>query len=268
MNETRYPMWDLMRVGELLGILQHVTDKDRADEVYECIRELQGVLDDLYLTDSAEWVEDWFAAALEDLEEKLTVDPDVILRGWTEDLRDIAKDLTPIVRDEAYQRSVFVVPKDTHLDVEQLVDEPLAVLCPNATPQFDIPLFAEEDLKEAAECYAIGRSAATIIFALRATEALLREFHTQVTNSSPKSKAYWASLARDLGSSSLSCEYALQRRLDSLRKRRNDAMHPGPRDSKDWNDRAARKVMRDCGKVVVAMWRDHARRGQSEESVS
>lgn len=260
MIATRHPMWDLVRIGELLGGLQYVTDESGADDICECIRELQDVLDDLQLEKSAECAEDWSSILLEDLETRLETNPEAEISGWTDDLRDIARDLMSTIRDEANRRSVFVVPEDKFIDVERLIDNPLEVLCSKVSPGFPIPSHAQEDLQEAVECYAIGRPAATIVFSLRATEALLREFHSQITQSVIGDKPGWARLTKVLVSSDIAVKRAVEHRLEQLRQRRNDAMHAGPRDSKRWNDRAARKVMRDFGKVLGAMWREHTKR--------
>jgi hypothetical protein len=261
-SEARHLLWDLMRVGELLRILQQITNEDRADGVCEYIIELRDSLNDLQLEKSAECAEDWLSIILEDLETRLKVNPKVDVSGWTDDLKDIAKDLMSIIRNEANARSVFVVPKDKYINVERLIDDPLKVLCSDVAPEFDVPLYAQEDLKEAAECYAIGRFGATIIFSLRATEALLRDYYCKVTKGKLPETPFWNNLARDLGSSEFSCEHAVLHRLNLLRERRNEAMHAGPRIVKEWDDRAARKVMRDFGKLLAAMYRDYASRAR------
>ena len=110
--------------------------------------------------------------------------------------------------------------------------------------------------------------AASIIFSLRATEALLIEFYRKVTESPAKDKDSWDNMSRALGSLAIPCEQAVKKRLELLRKRRNKAMHAGPRTSDEWDDRAARKVMRSFGGVVVAMWRDYTRRKAKQAPVS
>lgn len=262
MNETRRLLWDLIHIGELLGILQHVTGTSRADAACECIRELKEALENLRLVDSAKHAEQLYDPLVKKLEEQIRVNPDTQLMDQADELQASTAYLADkVLQNEANGRSVFVVPRDK-FEVEDLLIDPIAVLCSNTTPSFPIPPHAVEDFKEAAECYAIGRSAAAIVFSLRATEAVLRDFYGKVTQAQADEQATWGSLARILGLPVLSCDQAVKSHLGALRKRRNDAMHAGARQSHEWDSDAAQEVMHQCGKVIGAMWQDYAKRTQ------
>lgn len=258
--ETRYRVWDIARLGELLGLLQHTNAEDSAREVYEWIQELKAWLDDFQLVESSEMAENWFNMLLEDLEDQLDKNPEAPILDWAKVIREDSANLVAVVRDEANARSVFIVPRDDEGYTEHLLDDPLETLCSEAPPSFRLPEHAVDDFFEAAQCYAIGQPAGAIVFSLRATEALLREFYHEVTGEKPAKRATWGMLTHVLKLPVLSCDNVLKSRLGELQKQRNRAMHAGVRLSHEWDHRAARRILRTCGKTIVEMERDYVRR--------
>lgn len=260
-SQTRFQAWDLMQVGQTLQYLQRVTARKRIGPssgdpagVLDQIRELLELLEQLELTESDQAARDWLDPLIHDLEDLLLENPLAQLGEAASLLREIAADLTVLVRDEASRRSIFVVPYDRYGYAEKLLNDPVAHFRVDPSHFSPPPQHALDDLEEATACYAIGRPAAAILFSLRATEAFVRQFYCEVVGARPE-RATLGPLISTIKLPVVGCE-TIANKLGPVKKRRDGAMHAGHRKPDEWDDRAARWVMAQCGTAIRAMW-DH-----------
>lgn len=254
--KTRFRIWDLILVGQTLECLQYVTAADDSAGVLDQIGYLLELLEQLELTESDQHARDWLGSTIKGLKDQLKEDPHTLLgKDVADGLREAIADLVDLVRLEANQRSIFVVPYDRDGYAEKLLNDPAAAFCVDTAHSSPPPQHALNDLEEAAECYAIGRPAAAIVFSLRAMEAFLRQFYHEVVGDPPQEDDGWGTLMRIIQLPVVACDnHSISSLLGELKKRRNKAMHAGHREKGKWDDKAARRVMEQCGKAIKAMW--------------
>lgn len=259
----RWVLWDLISVGTVLAGLERVTARNRIlstdpiqPGVLVQVRDLIDAIQQLELARSDQTARDRLDPLVKRMEESTKDDPRARLGPLAAELREIAGDLHTVIRDEALERSAFVVPYDSQGYAEALVRDPRVLFRVNPAHPSAPPQHALQDLQEAAECYAIGRPAAAIVFSLRATEAFLRQFYCEVIRAQPDGQATWGTLLRTIQLPVVECSHSVPSELGTLQKRRNNAMHAGVRDPAEWNDQAAREVMEQCGRAIKVMW-DH-----------
>lgn len=120
-----------------------------------------------------------------------------------------------------------------------------------------VPSDAIEDMQEAGTCYAIGRYAATILFAVRATEWCLRGFFAQIVFlETPEVGRGWLTATVKLPEAkgaALATQQRLRSEIGDLRKLRNAAMHAGKRKTTEWDANAAREVIAKCREAIESM---------------
>lgn len=239
--------------GRMLG-----QSTDEGPGVLDDVQSVLEFLEDLDFVDAHTWAQENISSFQERFARVLKTDPAVRLGDDdAKELRNAARDLMEKLREESNKRTVFVVPYDKENYAEQLLRDPRPAF--GVKPeQAWLPADAVVDMQEAATCYGVGRYAATILFAVRATESCLRGFFGQVvfleapevrwggltaTVKLPESKSEAARLAQN----------RLKSVLGDLRVRRNAAMHAGKREAMEWDAKAARDIISKCSEAIGFM---------------
>ena len=209
---------DIMLIGENLHYLQNLAVTNSPEEALERIDLLLQSLAQLQLAESDQTARDWFFPIQRAFDDQLGKDPITKLENIIEEIRDTAADLVEIVREEASQRSAFVVPFDQERYAEGLLSDTEAFFKVDLG-QYSASLnHAIHDLEEATRCYAIGRPAAAIVFSLRGTEAFIRQFYYEVTGQEPSKGATWGRLMNVINLPVLACDNSVPSELGMLLK--------------------------------------------------
>lgn len=268
---SRFPMVELIQIGELLAWLQGATSEatlapSDADPlgVLGRLDHLIDLLSRVQVRDSEQMVRDFRSRVAGVTDGEMSPRDGEIGESVATLVREVGADLRRLVAEEALTRSVFVVPLDRDDFAERFLDrtEQFFDLRPDH-PWPDVR-DAIEDMEEAAECYAIGRYGGAIMFSLRATEALARHFYEAMVGDVPKKDATLGHLLSILKLPVVNCGSAVPSTLGVVKKRRNGAMHAGPRAPGDWNAGAARVVITQCARAIEAMGDRLAKRGTEE----
>jgi len=169
----RSTIWDLIMLGELLHTLEQASARRRIlatsplkPGVLDQVRDVLRALEQLELDRSDQAAADRLSPLIKRMEEAVKNKPRAQLGPMASELRESVSDLYQVVRDEAIERSLFVVPYDPLGYTEKLLTDPRVLFRVNPAHPVTPPQHAIEDLQEAAECYAIGRPAAAIVFSL------------------------------------------------------------------------------------------------------
>lgn len=186
-------------------------------------------------------------------------DDEILANGLVDQVNLMARDLVRELRREGLERPIFVSMPGRNIQIWELLLDPIEWfgIKPDATLQ--PPSDAVMDFQEAARAFAAGFAPATIVFALRATEGVLREYCNVLLGEAVRGNTQWGGLTNRLRKSG-QCPGHILDRLEALRQRRNDAMHPGQRDPERWDDEAASQVLHECREVIRAMSRHIAQR--------
>jgi hypothetical protein len=112
------------------------------------------------------------------------------------------------------------------------------------------------DFQEAARGFAFGFAPSSIVFTLRATEGLVKLYHTRLMGEDADDRKTWGHLIADMRRSPKGCPKLLLSRLEALRDIRNEAMHAVPRNPEMWGDEGAKQVLEQCREIVRDMVRD------------
>ncbi len=100
---------------------------------------------------------------------------------------------------------------------------------------------------------------AAIMFILRATEDVLRNYYSCVTNADP-GRSNWGNMLNVLEIPILSCPQSLVNLLGQLQRTRNAVMHPRQRNDNEWTLEAAREILDHCRSAIQMMAADANRR--------
>lgn len=268
---SRFPMVELIQIGEMLAWLQGATAEatfapSNADPlgVLGRLDHLVDLLNRVQVRASEQLVRDFRSAVAGAVDGEMNARDGGIGESVAALVRDAGADLRRLVAEEALQRTVFVVPPDRDAFAEAFLDETARFFGLRPEHRWPDVRDALEDMEEAAECYAIGRYGGAIIFSLRATEALVKHFYEVMVGDSAKNGATLGYLLSILRLPVVNCGNAVPSTLGVVRKRRNRAMHAGPRPPEAWNAEAARAVITQCARAIEAMGERLAKRGAVE----
>lgn len=268
---SRFPMVDLIQIGEMLAWLQGATpeatfaptDADplgllgRLDHLVDLLNRLQ-------VRAAEQMVRDFRSRVVDASDGETNARDGGIGESVAVLLRDFGADLRRLAADEALQRTVFVVPPDRDAFAEAFLDGAARFFGLRPGHPWPDVRDALEDMEEAAECYAIGRYGGAIIFSLRATESLARHFYETIVGAAPEKRGGLGNLVSILRLPIVNCGDEVPSTLKVVTERRNRAMHAGPRRSEDWNAEAARTVITQCARAIEAMGERLAKRDSAE----
>ena len=250
----------LIQVGEIIATLRAVSAGWRlrgAGEgepgVLDDLEELNDLLGRLELADTAQAARHTLGPIIVRLREALTRYPEADLNeDDAQAVGTAATALWVVAGDESLRRTAFVVPYDKEGFAERLKQAPALAFGVDDRWAW-VPDDAREDMKEVADCYAIGRYAASIVFSARAVESCLHSFYQKIVLQPAKERTPWGHLEAVLKLRVLSLDNSVLSALGVVRERRNRAMHPVPRKEQDWDAGAARKVIAQCAHAIRAM---------------
>jgi hypothetical protein len=262
-GELGQPLWDLVFAGFSLRALQNAkadwsigqSPEDRLGVIGHC-RILRDTIVNASLyecyTKKGRKLED----LIKDLEDRVCEDAHATLGGHTSRLRLLVADLHTAFQDECVKRTAFITLPEHHIQVEKLLHDPESWFGLTFGDVLDPPRSALDDFQEAARCFSVGFAASAIVFSLRATEDLLRQYYYQVKKLEVRENWGWRSMVKGLKKYSPPPSPTLLDRLDKLRKRRNEVMHPGQRDLDLWGHKAAAQTIEECREAVMEMVMD------------
>lgn len=252
-----------MQVAQTLQYLKRVTARTRIGPsvsdpagIPDQVRILSELLLELELGNAAREAAEKLEHLASEMSEILEEKPRANLGEMAGPLRQAAEDVLIRVRDDAGQRTVFIVPLDGEDYAETALRDSAGHFGVDLAHPSQAPQHALDDFEEAVICYAVGRPAAAILFSLRGTEALLRQFYTEVIGVAPD-RDTMGRMVNTLKLPVVGCtnsDPCVTEPLGPLTKRRNDAMHAGQRKAEEWNDDAARGVMSSCRNSIEIMW--------------
>jgi hypothetical protein len=226
------------KVG-VIGHCQILLDTIKLESLPQCYKQKGRELEDL----------------IEDLEERLDEDAHATLGGQTTRLRLLVSDLRQAFVKECPYRTAFVTLPEHHIQVEGMLHDPESWFGLTFGGVLDPPQSALDDFQEAAQCFSVGFAASAIVFSLRATEDLLRQYYKLVTGQSVDGKT-WGALVKVLKKHNPPPPKELLDRLVDLRDRRNEVMHAGRRDPYLWGHKAAAQTIEECREAVMEMVMD------------
>lgn len=265
-SNNELSVWELMNIGSNLEVLRRVTAQTpiyqfRSGQlsVADRLRMLQQDLETLELAQS----ERVLAAEIDDLLRQIedTSRPNRLGNDACR-IRRIIKKVENALTEEGNRRKVFIALRDREGLIESLLSDPLQFFGISAEDILKLSPIGAEDFSEAARCYSVGFSAASIMFMLRATEEVLRSYYSHVTQQSANEKN-WGSLLTVLRIPVLRCPPDLITLLDKLLKKRNAAMHPKKREPQEWDLDAAREILNECRRAIQMMLDDAKQRSSS-----
>lgn len=258
-SRIEFSVWELMFVGENLAVLWSARSRKtigptRGDKVgvLERLRLLQADLENLELKRS----EDVLRQKAQDLVDRLA-NPERQLRRLGPDaaeVRALAIEVWRTLQGEASARSVFVVQRSREGKVSTLLRNPVAYFGLRPDGPLGLTIQGLRDFQEAGRCYAVGFTAAAIMFMLRATEDVLRSYYLAVTRQ--RASGNWGNLVTVLEIPALECPKPLTDKLKQLLAKRNSAMHPKERVPAEWDEEAAEKVLSECREAILMMITD------------
>lgn len=262
-SRVEFSVWELMFAGSNLAEIGNVSagmlitpTQRRPVGVLDRLHLLRGDLESLELTRSEAILLD----ELEDLIQSIE-NPERQSRRLGKDairLRSLVRRVESTLQLEAAARRTFVVQRSREGEIERLLQEPAAFFGISAEGPLELTSQGSDDFQEAARCYAVGFTGAAIMFMLRATEEVLRNYYRHVTMQ-PATGA-WGNLTTVLKIPVLKCPSLLIEQLNELLKKRNEAMHPKPRRPSDWDEEAAKHVLKECQQAITMMVEDLNRR--------
>jgi len=264
--ELGVPLWELIFAGYSLDVLRHAeedwpiraTATDELGVLGHCRNLLSLVsMDSLPLCYKR--LGDRLASLIESLDDKAVEDEEAILADHTSQLLVLVSDVWMALEREAANRTAFVTLPENEVEVDDLLQDPVHWFGLTFGTVFSPPMSALDDFREAAQCFAVGFAPSAIIFVLRATEDILREYYRIVTNLPPGRKQ-WRRLMDELRQRH--CPPSLIALLDELREQRNEVMHPGRREPDLWGDAAAKLALLKCREAVMRMIRDLKQRAR------
>lgn len=262
-QNNEFPLWDIMNIGSNLEFLCRVTSRmliksPRPDRIgiADRLRMLQKDLESLELSQSERIL-------MTEVKELLRSIEDDNRHNYLGDdairLRRIAKRVKESLNEEGNQRRAFVALRDREGQIASLLSDPVQFFGIPPGDILELTPIGLEDFYEAAKCYSVGFSAASIMFMLRATEEVLRSYYSKVTQQDARNKN-WGSLLTDLRMPVLRCPPELMNLLEELLRKRNAAMHPRRREPNEWDVNAAREVLEKCRHAIQMMVCDLERR--------
>lgn len=253
------PVWEIMSIGSNLEVLRRVTSHT---PIYSSRRNQLGIADRLRMLQK-----DMEALEFSQSERVLGTELDKLLERIEADdrSRSLKSDALPIrqiinsvgraLTEEGNRRKAFVAVRDREGQIDSLLSDPATFFGIPVGSVLELTPQGYDDFREAARCYAVGFTAASIMFMLRATEDVLRSYYHRTTQQSA-TKMAWGTLTTTLKIPVLRCPSALLELLDRLLQKRNDAMHPKARNPLEWDEGAARQVLQDCQKAIRMMIED------------
>lgn len=272
-SRVEFSVWELMFAGSNLAELSNVS---AGTSIAPTQRRSIGILDRLFLLrsdlESLELTQSE-ATLLDELEDLIQFieDPERPSRRLGKDavrIRNLARRIETTLQAEASSRTTFVVQRSRGGEVESLLRDPVAYLGIPADAPLTITAQASDDFQEAARCYAAGFTAASIMFMWRATEEVVRSYYQQVTQQ--RASGAWGNLNTTLKIPVLRCPSPLITQLEELASKRNKTMHPNVRLPTDWNEEAAKQVLKECQQAITMMVEDlkirHDDRAVNEKS--
>lgn len=252
-------IWDLMFAGSNMGSLRSVAARTpivptRAGliSIPDRLRFLQTDLTTLELSQAESVLLEELQEILDSLE---TSDRPNRLGQDALRIRKLVKRVEQILENEATNRAVFVVLRSRQGEIHELLTDPTGFFGIPENEIFNLTTTGIDDFSEAARCYSVGFTVASIMFMLRATEEVLRSYYQLVTRQTAKEKS-WGNLLTVLKIPVLNCPTNLIAQLDKLLTKRNEAMHPRVRKPTEWNQDAARQMLADCRTVITLMIED------------
>lgn len=262
-SDSAVNLWEVIYIGYSLRYLWRVSDdwlvgpspEDALGVVGHC-KNLLDIVERLKLEHCYRKVGLGLSDLIEKLYKKLAENPDVTVGEATSRLRILIADLRMAFEREGIERVAFITMPEREIEVEELLDNPVRWFGLSFGGSLTPPQCVLDDFHEAARCFAVGFAAPAILFTLRATEGVLREYYVLVTRQQSNDKMQWGRFVVLLSDKSHNCPDPLLKLLDSLRKRRNDAMHTGERSASLWGHEAAQMIIADCREAVMGMVRD------------
>lgn len=258
-HNNELPVWEIMSIGSNLEVLRRVTSQT---PINSSRRNQLGIADRLRMLQK-----DMEALEFSQSERVLGTELDEILKqieagGHSSRLdsnalriRQIINNVGRVLAEEGNRRRAFVALRDREGQIESLLSDPASFFGIPAGGILGLTPQGDGDFREAARCYAVGFTAASIMFMLRATEDVLRVYYYRVTQHSASDRA-WGNLTTTLRIPVLRCPPKLLALLDRLLKKRNAAMHPKARSPAEWDEGAARRVLQDCREAIRMMIED------------
>lgn len=258
-HNNELPVWEIMSIGSNLEVLRRVTSQtpinaSRRNQlgIADRLRMLQKDMEALEFSRS----ERVLATELDRLLEQIEADDRARSLGHEAiRIRQIINAVGRSLSEEGNRRKAFVALRDREGQIEGLLSDPTAFFGISAGGILGLTPQGDDDFREAARCYAVGFTAACIMFMLRATEDVLRRYYSKVTQHSASDRA-WGNLTTTLKIPVLGCPPELLELLDKLLKKRNEAMHPKAREPAEWDEGAARQVLQDCRIAIRMMIKD------------
>lgn len=252
----------LIEVGEIIATLRAVSPASRLGiagdgepGVLNDLEDLNDLLDQLELADTAQEARRNLGPIIARLRKALSLNREA---GLSEDdaqaVRAAATAVWTVAGDEGLRRTAFVVPYDKEGFAERLKQNPGREFGVDDRWSW-LPDDARDDMKEVADCYAIGRYAAAIVFSVRAVESCLRQFYQEIVRD-PPGNVPWSRMHNVLKLPVLTPDQEVLSALGVVKKRRDGAMHPGLRKAQDWDAGAARTVIDHCARAIRAMGED------------
>lgn len=255
-SRVEFSVWELMYVGSNLAALRSVTARTsitstrrKPISILDRLQLLRNDLESLELSQSEAVLLDDLKGLIDQLENSERLSRQ--LRCDAIRLRNLVRRVESTLQIEAIARRTFVVQRSREGEIESLLQDPSAYFGIPVDAPLELTAQGSDDFREAAQCYAVGFTAASIMFMLRATEEVLRSYYQRVTQQ-PASGA-WGNLNAILRIPVLQCPSPLIQQLDMLLKKRNEAMHPKARLPAEWDEGAARAVLQECREAITMM---------------
>lgn len=257
-RNNELPVWEIMSVGSNLEVLRRVTSQTPINSshrnqlgIADRLRMLQKDMEALEFPQS----ERVLGAELDELLKQVEADDrSSRLKNDAIRIRQIINSVGKALIEEGNRRKAFVALRDREGQIESLLSDPATFLGIPAGGILELTPQGDDDFREAARCYAVGFTAASIMFMLRATEDVLRSYYHKTTQQ--LASGAWGNLTTILKIPILKCPSALLELLDRLVKKRNEAMHPKKRIPTEWDEGAARQVLQDCREAISMMVED------------
>lgn len=257
-RNNELPVWEIMSIGSNMEVLRRVTSQTPVNSsrrnqlgIADRLRMLQQDLEALEFPKS----ERVLGTELDNLLELIEAD-DRSSRLGSEAvrIRQIISSVERALIEEGNRRKAFVALRDREGQIESLLSNPATFFGIPAGGILELTPQGDADFREAARCYAVGFTTASIMFMLRATEDVLRSYYRSTTQQ--LASGAWGNLTTTLKIPVLRCPSELLTLLDKLVKKRNDAMHPKIRIPTEWDEGAARQVLQDCRIAIRMMIED------------
>lgn len=267
-SRVEFSVWELMYVGSNLTVLRNASARTpitstryRRVSIVERLHLLGSDLASLELSQSERALhfkpdEHALRSDLDNLIKRLEdpTRPSSQLGLDAAPLRTLIRRVETALQAEAIARTTFVVQRSREGEVERLLRDPAAFFGISAGGPLELTPQGNDDFREAARCYAVGFTAASIMFMFRATEDVLRNYYQRITRQF--ASGAWGNLTTNLKIPVLRCPSTLLSLLDKLLRKRNEAMHPKTRNPAEWDEGAARQVLQDCREAIRIMIED------------